>query len=89
MSFNPNTLGGGFPGISAKVVHDENASSERSMDRQKLRTSFSSFLSSNSVTPFQRVENMEGFNTYVKDSSNYVTFKKLRAINKNYNDKAH
>jgi len=82
-------LGGGFPGISAKVVYDEEASSERSMDRQKLRSSFNSFLTSNSVSPFQRVENMEGFNTYVKDSSNYILFKKLRAINKNYNDTAH
>jgi hypothetical protein len=90
-----SVLGGPYNGYSAKQTVSSKRDSEGTMTRRILRSSWNTPAATgvidpaNVVTPFKAINNLGNFNTkFVSDSSDYIRFRKQRAINRNYNDSA-
>jgi hypothetical protein len=82
----PQLLGGGpSAGYSPKLVLLSEGGADRAHSRFMLRTGWNNALDSKQSTSFSSVNNT-GNKNFVKDSSNFIQFRKLRAINQNYND---
>jgi hypothetical protein len=82
----PQLLGGGpSTGYSPKLVLLSEGGADRAQSRFMLRTGWNNALDSGNTTSFASVNNT-GNKNYVRDSSNFIKYRKLRAINQNYND---
>lgn len=82
----PQLLGGGpSAGYSPKLVLLSEGGSDRAQSRFMLRTGWNNALDSRNTTSFASVNNT-GNKNFVRDSSNFIKYRKLRAINQNYND---
>ena len=86
-----SVLGGPYNGYSGKQTITSKRDSEGSMTRKILRTSWNTpqAASQSEVTsPFKAINNLGNNSKFVSDSSDYIRFRKQRAINRNYNDSA-
>lgn len=87
-----SVLGGPYNGYSAKQTISSKRDSDGVMTRKILRSSWNTpqAASQTEVTsPFKAINHLANFNTkHVADSSDYIRFRKQRAINRNYNDSA-
>ena len=91
-----SVLGGPYNGYSAKQTVSSKRDSEGTMTRKILRSSWNTPAATGIVadpahviTPFKAINNLGNFNTkFVSDSSDYIRFRKQRAINRNYNASA-
>jgi hypothetical protein len=82
----PQLLGGGrSAGYSPKLVLLSEGGADRAQSRFMLRTGWNNALDSRNSTSFASVNNT-GNKNFVRDSSNFIKYRKLRAINQNYND---
>ena len=82
----PQLLGGGpSAGYSPKLVLLSEGGADRAQSRLVLRTGWNNALDSKQSTSFFSVNN-SGNKNFVRDSSNFIKYRKLRAINQNYND---
>ena len=82
----PQLLGGGpSTGYSPKLVLLSEGGADRAQSRFMLRTGWNNALDSRNTTSFASVNNT-GNKNFVRDSSNFIKYRKLRAINQNYND---
>ena len=82
----PQLLGGGpSTGYSPKLVLLSEGGADRAQSRFMLRTGWNNALDSKNTTSYASVNNT-GNKNFVKDSSNFIKYRKLRAINQNYND---
>ena len=93
----PSPLGGGIQGVSLKVLHLMEGGNDRAMTRRVLRTAFGTDANSNNKTrkcktPF-RVSVNEQCGTekapVIYSGTDYIRFKKLKAVNQTYNDKSY
>jgi hypothetical protein len=90
-----SVLGGPYNGYSAKQTISSKRDSEGVMTRRILRSSWDTAAASGTIadpahvtTPFKSINNLGNFKKFVSDSSDYIRFRKQRAINRNYNDSA-
>lgn len=85
----PQLLGGGpSAGYSPKLVLLSEGGADRARSRFMLRTGWNNAtdsLNGNNTSSFSSVNNT-GNKNFVRDSSNFIKYRKLRAINQNYND---
>ena len=82
----PQLLGGGpSAGYSPKLVLLSEGGADRAQSRFMLRTGWNNALDNRNTTSFASVNNT-GNKNFVRDSSNFIKYRKLRAINQNYND---
>lgn len=81
-------LGGPFNGFSAKQTVLNYKNGEQSSTRSILRNSWNTSLKNTAASPFRVVNNGTGSGNvkYVHDSSTFVTYRRQKAINQNYND---
>ena len=81
-------LGGPYNGFSSKQTVLNYKDGAQSSTRSILRNSWNTALKSNAVSPFRVVNNGTGSGNvkYVHDSSDFVTYRRQKAINQNYND---
>lgn len=70
---------------SPKLVLLSEGGADRAQSRFMLRTGWNNALDSRNTTSFASVNNT-GNKNFVRDSSNFIKYRKLRAINQNYND---
>lgn len=85
-------LGGPYNGYSGKQTVTSKRDDEGAMTRKILRSSWNTpqAASQTEITsPYKAINHLANFNTkHVVDSSDYIRFRKQRAINRNYNDSA-
>ena len=81
-------LGGPYNGFSAKQTVLNYKDGAQSSTRSILRNSWNTALKNSAISPFRVVNNGTGSGNvkYVHDSSAFVTYRRQKAINQNYND---
>jgi len=82
-------LGGPYNGYSGKQTITSKRDNEGVMTRRILRSSWNTPQAANQTeitSPFKAVNNLDNNRKFVSDSSDFIRFRKQRAINRNYND---
>jgi len=82
-------LGGPYNGYSGKQTITSKRDNEGVMTRRILRSSWNTpqAASQTEITsPFKAINNLDNNRKFVSDSSDFIRFRKQRAINRNYND---
>ena len=84
-------LGGPYNGYSGKQTITSKRDNEGVMTRRILRSSWNTHEAATQTevtSPFKSINNLGNNRKFVSDSSDYIRFRKQRAINRNYNDSA-
>jgi hypothetical protein len=84
-------LGGPYNGYSGKQTITSKRDNEGVMTRRILRSSWNTPQAATQTeitSPFKAINNLDNNRKFVSDSSDYIRFRKQRAINRNYNDSA-
>ncbi|MGA1048529.1 MAG: hypothetical protein ACO3UU_10980 [Minisyncoccia bacterium] len=84
-------LGGPYNGYSGKQTITSKRDNEGVMTRRILRSSWNTPQAATQTeitSPFKSINNLGNNRKFVSDSSDYIRFRKQRAINRNYNDSA-
>lgn len=84
-------LGGPYNGYSGKQTITSKRDNEGVMTRRILRSSWNTPQAATQTeitSPFKAITNLDNNRKFVSDSSDYIRFRKQRAINRNYNDSA-
>ena len=87
----PTVLGGPYNGYSGKQTITSKRDNEGVMTRRILRSSWNTPQAATQTeitSPFKAINNLDNNRKFVSDSSDYIRFRKQRAINRNYNDSA-
>ena len=82
-------LGGPYNGYSGKQTITSKRDNEGVMTRRILRSSWNTPQAANQTeitSPFKAINNLDNNRKFVSDSSDFIRFRKQRAINRNYND---
>jgi len=82
-------LGGPYNGYSGKQTITSKRDNEGVMTRRILRSSWNTPQAATQTeitSPFKAINNLDNNRKFVSDSSDFIRFRKQRAINRNYND---
>ena len=82
-------LGGPYNGYSGKQTITSKRDNEGVMTRRILRSSWNTPQAATQTeitSPFKAINNLDNNRKFVSDTSDFIRFRKQRAINRNYND---